>query len=74
MGNVCNGEAKVLNDEDLNYISRNTALSREEVDERYAHFLERHPDGKITKKEFRNMMQVRTHPVFLSLAATRLYH
>jgi len=58
MGNVVNGEAKVLNDEDFNFISRNTALSREEVDERYTHFLERHPDGKITKKEFRNMMQV----------------
>ena len=60
MGNSQGGGSKtVLSDEDLNFIARNTALSRQEVDERYAHFLERHPDGKITKKEFRQMMQVR---------------
>ena len=34
------------------------ALCRQEVDERYEHFLQKHPDGKITKKEFRHMMQV----------------
>ena len=59
MGNSHGGSKTVLSDEDLNFIACNTALSRQEVDERYAHFLERHPDGKITKKEFRHMMQVR---------------
>jgi len=58
MGNSHGGSKTVLSDEDLNFIACNTALSRQEVDERYAHFLERHPDGKITKKEFRQMMQV----------------
>ena len=62
MGNSHGGgggsKAAVLSDEDLNFIARNTALSRQAVDERYAHFLERHPDGKISKKEFRHMMQV----------------
>jgi len=54
----CANGKEVLTDDDLNYLASHTALSREEVDEKYEHFLERHPDGKITKKEFRTMMQV----------------
>jgi len=59
MGNACaGGPSNVLTEEDLTFISSHTALSRQEVDERYEHFLQKHPDGKITKKEFRHMMQV----------------
>ena len=53
----CANGKQVLTDDDLNYIASHTAVSREEVDERYSNFLARHPDGKITKKEFRGMMQ-----------------
>ena len=48
---------KVLSDEDLDFIARNTSISREKVDEQYENFLEKHPDGKINKRAFRNMMQ-----------------
>ena len=53
----CANGKQVLTEDDLNYIASHTAVSREEVDARYAQFLARHPDGKITKREFRNMMQ-----------------
>ena len=35
-----------------------TAASREEVQDQYENFLSKHPEGKITKKDFRNIMQV----------------
>jgi len=54
----CANGKQVLTEDDFNYLASHTALSREEVEEKYRNFLERHPDGKITKKEFRNMMQV----------------
>lgn len=51
-----NGKA-LLTDDDLDYIAANTAVQRTEVDEYYKNFLEKHPDGKITKKEFKSMIQ-----------------
>ena len=48
---------QILSDEDLDFIARNTSISREKVDEQYENFLEKHPDGKINKRAFRNMMQ-----------------
>lgn len=54
----CANGKQVLTEDDFNYLASHTALSREEVEEKYRHFLERHPDGKITKKAFRQMMQV----------------
>ena len=46
-----------LSEEDLDFIARNTAVSREDVDRQYENFLTKHPDGKITKKEFGVMMR-----------------
>ena len=43
--------------EDLDYIANHTAVSREEVKLQYENFLETHQDGKITKSDFRKMMQ-----------------
>lgn len=47
----------VLTEEDLNFIAEHTAVSRQEVDEQYENFLAKHPEGKITKKEFKRMIQ-----------------
>ena len=49
-----------LSIEDLDFIANHTAITRDEVDQQYENFLTRHPDGKITKRDFRNMMQVCT--------------
>ena len=43
--------------EDLDYIAKHTAVSHEEVKLQYEDFLQTHPDGKITKSDFRKLMQ-----------------
>jgi len=53
----CTNGKPVLSDEDLDFIANNTAASRDQVDEQYENFLGKHPAGKITKNDFRNMMQ-----------------
>lgn len=54
MGNA-NGK-KALTDADLDFIANHTAASREMVEENYHSFLAKHPDGKISKKDFKKMM------------------
>ena len=54
----CVNGKPVLSDADLDFIATHTAVSREQVDRQYENFLARHPDGKITKRDFRNMMEV----------------
>ena len=46
----------LLSDEDLECIAKNTSISRSQIENQYENFLEKHPDGKITKQNFRNMM------------------
>lgn len=53
----CVNGKPVLSDEDLEFIATHTAVSRDQVDKQYENFLGKHPDGKITKRDFRNMMQ-----------------
>lgn len=53
----CVNGKPVLSDEDLDFIANHTAVSRDEVDKNYQNFLSEHPNGKITRREFRNMMQ-----------------
>ena len=55
----CVNGKPVLSDEDLDFIANHTAVSRDEVDIQYQNFLSEHPNGKITRREFRNMMQVK---------------
>ena len=43
--------------EDLDYIANHTAVSREEVEQQHKNFLETHPEGRITKSDFRKMME-----------------
>ena len=52
-----NSKKRLLSDEDLEYIVKNTSISRGQIDDQYENFLEKHPDGKITKRNFRDMMQ-----------------
>ena len=47
----------LLSEDDLEYIAKNTSISRSQIEDQYENFLEKHPDGKITKWNFRNMMQ-----------------
>merc|ERR1711983_232556 len=53
----CVNGKPVLSNEDLDFIANHTAISRDEVDRQYENFLAKHPDGKITKRDFRHMMQ-----------------
>merc|ERR1712020_313356 len=43
--------------EDLDFIADHTAIARDEIDQHYDNFLSNHPDGKITRRGFANMMQ-----------------
>ena len=47
----------VLTDEDIDFIARNTAMKREAVEMQYKTFLQKHPDGRISRKSFHVMMK-----------------
>lgn len=47
----------VLTDEDIDFIARNTAMKREAVETQYKTFLQKHPDGRISRKSFHVMMK-----------------
>jgi len=53
----CANGKSVLTTEDLDYIANHTAVSREEVEQQHKNFLETHPEGRITKSDFRKMME-----------------
>merc|ERR1712156_1274781 len=44
-------------DEDIDFIARNTAMKREAVEIQYKTFLQKHPDGRISRKSFHMMMK-----------------
>ena len=53
-----NKSAKVvINDEDLDYIAKHTSAKREDVKAQFDTFLKKHPDGKISKSQFKQMMK-----------------
>ena len=45
----CVGGKEILTEEDKDYIAQNTAATREEIDQQHENFLQKHPDGKISK-------------------------
>ena len=47
----------VLNKRDIEYLSKHTKMTREDVQSRYDQFMIRHPDGKIPKTEFLSTIQ-----------------
>ena len=46
-----------VTDEDLEYIAKHTAATKEDVKEKFEIYLKNHPDGKISKTQFKNMMK-----------------
>jgi len=47
----------VVSDEDIDYISKHTAAKKEDVKAQFDTFLKKHPDGKISKSQFKEMMK-----------------
>ena len=47
----------VMTDEDIDYISKHTAAKKEDVKAQFDTFLKKHPDGKISKSQFKEMMK-----------------
>merc|ERR1711872_1771 len=46
-----------LNEEDIEFIARNAAMDRDNVESQYQNFLTQHPDGRISRKSFHDMMK-----------------
>merc|ERR1712066_159406 len=53
----CINGKQLLNEEDLSYIARNTAMDKDSVEKQYQNFLKKHPDGRISRKSFHTMMK-----------------
>jgi len=53
----CGTRKPILTEEDMDYLIRNTAISKEQVNIQFKIFLKNHPDGKISKKSFHSMMK-----------------
>ena len=49
----CVNGKEILSEKDLEFISQNTDISREDVEEQYKNFLHKYPDGKITRRSFK---------------------
>merc|ERR1739838_280194 len=47
----------ILTEEDINFIAKNTAMDKTQVENQYQIFLKKHPDGRISKKSFHTMMK-----------------
>jgi len=56
-GMGCVQGKSVLTEEDIDFIARNTAMKREAVEIQYKTFLQKHPDGRISRKSFHMMMK-----------------
>jgi len=53
----CINGKSVLTEEDIDFIAKNTAMDRTKVEAQYQNFLSQHPDGRISKKSFHEMMK-----------------
>ena len=47
----------VLNKRDIEYLSKHTQMSKEEIQSRHDQFVLKHPDGKIPKDEFLSILR-----------------
>jgi len=56
MGNCVHG-TKILTEEDIDFIAKNTAMDKTQVENQYQSFLKKHPDGRISRKSFHTMMK-----------------
>merc|ERR1712079_566989 len=53
----CVHATTILTNEDFEFIAKNTALTKVQVESRYQNFLKLHPDGRISRKSFHAMMK-----------------
>jgi len=53
----CTSSSPVLSEADVDWIVKNTDKDKDQVEEQFQRFLEKHPDGKISKKGFLSMMK-----------------
>merc|ERR1711878_262520 len=53
----CAHASKILTNDDIEFIAKNTALSKDQVENQYQVFLKKHPDGRISRKSFHTMMK-----------------
>jgi len=53
----CAHASKILTDQDIEFIAKNTAMTKAQVETQYQNFLKMHPDGRISKKSFHTMMK-----------------
>ena len=61
----CKNGKPVLRPEDKEALAKTIGLSQDEVETKFEAFLKDHPDGKLRKKDFREMMsQVRKFELF----------
>merc|ERR1712241_479067 len=47
----------ILTEEDIDFIAKNTAMDKTQVENQYQIFLKKHPDGRISRKSFHTMMK-----------------
>ena len=55
MGCVNSTTEALISQQDLQYIVRHTNISQDEIVERFENFVARHPDGKVTRLNFRHV-------------------
>merc|ERR1712038_1581629 len=53
----CVHATTILTNEDFEFIAKNTALTKVQVESRYQNCLKLHPDGRISRKSFHSMMK-----------------
>lgn len=53
----CINGKSILTEEDIEFIARNTAMDQMAVESQYRNFLSKHPDGRISRKSFHDMMK-----------------
>merc|ERR1712001_765980 len=53
----CVHATTILTNEDFEFIAKNTALTKVQVEKQYQNFLKKHPDGQISRKSFHAMMK-----------------
>jgi len=52
-----NTKENILTDEDIEFMVKNSDLTDEDVKQMYSEFIDNHPDGKITKDEFKETFE-----------------
>ena len=53
----CSSKKPVLAEDDIEFLVKNTAISRDQVNTQFKIFLKNHPDGQISRKSFQSMMK-----------------